>query len=743
MHSCGLALEMSTNYPENNELALDTRLLSDFIFELNISRRCVTSYPKGHPLIHASMQKVVSLLPALLEFREEITLGIARDTLIFEQSFLDRKNPVYKDYAKVLFSRGIATITFARKLEAEEIHRFNEILGLSLENIREKGGVEQMINSASIRHIRVKAIRYDLFRVIEKDQIETEEDDKKSSTVWENFVRHLLDGTIDPLGVYVAPPEEVDPEILARIMNEQSWKDSRSRELSYDHVIASYIRGVFGYEHEPVKRKAYLDRLSRFVSNLNSEMRSKFLTDTFKSLATNEECAEEVLSEFPQGIILETLENMNSRNLSPSPFVLSLLQKLAKHSRAGGGAKTALTEVEATGQELKEKLSIIFREDDIETLVPKSYQDTLQSIIAAEKITGLDLEEIEVLKKSLDSRCVDIQISAIILEIFKSGLTQDMEVLKQNLVDACSYFLEIGDFQALSELHGRLTDCQNTPHGGENSQMMEVLATFGKPEFTQEVLAGLRLCGKEKYPHINKLIHKVGKPFVEPVLDHLAEEPSRSIRRFCIDLLLEMGDVVRDAALSRLRDKKWYFLRNLILILRNLDDPAILPEIKKLRGHPHPRVREEVFKTLSHFQDPDAERMLLEDLSSQEKEIQRTAVQLAEDSQSPEVFNKLLELLNRGGIFGANFDLKIEVIRTLAEIGNPKSLPHLERLLRSKNFLHRQAMNRLKAEVIRSLEFYPTKEIGVLLEKFSRVRDNELANLAFQTLKNAQQRISP
>ena len=734
---------MSAHNPENNERALDTRLLSDFIFELNISRRCVTSYPKDHPLIRGSAEKVASLLPALLEFREEITLGIARDTLIFEQSFLDRKNPVYKDYAKVLFSRGIGALTFERKLEAEELLRFNEMLSLSQENIREKGGIEQMIDSAGIRHLRVKGIRYDLFRIIENDQIETEEEDKKSSTIWENFVRHLLDGTLDPSGAHLAGPVEIDPEILARIMNEQAWNDSRSRELSYDHVIASYIRGAFGYEHEPVKRKAYLDRLSRFVSNLNSEMRLKFLGDTFKSLAANQACAEEVLSEFPQGIILETLENMTSRNLSPSPFVLSLLQKLAKHSQAGGGSKTTLTEVEATGQELKEKLSIIFREDDIEALVPKDYRDTLQKIIAAEKITSLDLAEIEVLKTSLDTHSVDIQISAIILEIFKSGLTQDLEVLKKNLVDACSYFLEIGHFQALSELHGRLVDCQNTPLGGGNSQMREVLATFEKAEFTQEVLTGLRLCGKEKYPHISKLIQKVGKPFVEPVLDHLAEEPSRSIRRFCIDLLLEMGGVVRDAALSRLQDKRWYFLRNLILILRNLDDPSVLPEIKKLRGHRHPRVREEVFKTLSHFQDPDAERMLLEDLASQEKEIQRTAVQLAEDSQNPEVFNKLLELLNRGGIFGTNFDLKIEVIRTLAEIGNPKSLPHLERLFRSKNLLHRQAMNRLKAEVIRSLEFYPTQEASLLLEKFSRIRDHELVNLTSQTLKNVRLRMSP
>jgi HEAT repeat protein len=247
------------------------------------------------------------------------------------------------------------------------------------------------------------------------------------------------------------------------------------------------------------------------------------------------------------------------------------------------------------------------------------------------------------------------------------------------------------------------------------------------------VLNGLQSWGKEKYPDIQKLVQKVGQPFAEPVLDRLAEEPSRSIRRFYLDLLLEMGAVVRDVALSRLRDKRWYFVRNLTLILRHLDDPSILPAIKRILGHRHPRVREEVFRTLSHFRDPDADRMVLADLSSQEKEVQRSAVHLAEDSRSPEVLNKLLEFLNRRSVFGADFDLKIEVIRTLAKIGNPESLPHLERLLRWKNFLHRQAMNRLKAEAIISLEFYPTKEATLFLERVSR--DRKLANLASQTRK--------
>jgi hypothetical protein len=55
-----------------------------------------------------------------MEYRGEITLGVARDALIFEQIFLDQKNPVYRDYAKILFSHGIVALTFEKNLEERE-----------------------------------------------------------------------------------------------------------------------------------------------------------------------------------------------------------------------------------------------------------------------------------------------------------------------------------------------------------------------------------------------------------------------------------------------------------------------------------------------------------------------------------------------------------------------------------------------------------------------------------------------
>ena len=124
-------LEMNTKRQENSSSPLDTGLLSDFIFELTICSRCVTAYPSGHPFIKASLEKATNRIPQLFEFREEITLGVARETLVFDQTLLDKKNPVFKEYAKILFRHNIGALTFEKKIEFEELVHFNEILAAS------------------------------------------------------------------------------------------------------------------------------------------------------------------------------------------------------------------------------------------------------------------------------------------------------------------------------------------------------------------------------------------------------------------------------------------------------------------------------------------------------------------------------------------------------------------------------------------------------------------------------------
>ena len=84
---------------EHEKIPLDARLLSDAIIELNISRRNISIYPKDHPSVEKSLSRAYEFLQKLFELRPEITLAIAKDTLIIDDYYLDKKNPVYREFA--------------------------------------------------------------------------------------------------------------------------------------------------------------------------------------------------------------------------------------------------------------------------------------------------------------------------------------------------------------------------------------------------------------------------------------------------------------------------------------------------------------------------------------------------------------------------------------------------------------------------------------------------------------------
>ena len=134
---------------------------------------------------------------------------------------------------KYYFTMGLQRSRIEKRPEAEELLRFNEILSQNREKIREEGGIERVVESAGIRHLRVKAIEYGLFRATEDDQTRSPYEwrgkDKKNSTIWGDFVRVLLDGTLDPSGERLQVTAEIDPAVLAQVINETCLERSRQR----------------------------------------------------------------------------------------------------------------------------------------------------------------------------------------------------------------------------------------------------------------------------------------------------------------------------------------------------------------------------------------------------------------------------------------------------------------------------------------------------------------------------------
>jgi HEAT repeat protein len=714
----------------NSTLDLDTRLLSNFIYEFNIARRHVSAYPPNHPIIAVSAEKVLKHLRELLSVRDEITLGIAKDTLIIGDSFLDKTNPVYRDVARLLFGHGIAAITFSNSLKEDELVAFYHLLALKREQVEEQGGLLNAIRDNSILGIQIRHIDYSAFRATDEEALDGSNQplfEKQSALLWENFVRGMLDGTLVQGSDLPGQTIDLDPAVLADMLNQGKRKESsaQSESTSYDSTIASFLQQIDSRERFG-QREEMIRRLSSFISRLTPELRRQFLNSTFTNLANRQDLAESVLTRIPEDAILDALDDLSARQGSLPQMMLGLIGKLS------GSLEAKTSKLEQHRQHdidtvLGEKLKIIFQEDSLDKFLPENYQKALSSIIAGENISPAEQSEVEELKESLSGLAIEEQISTIILEIINSSTEGcNAEVMQRNLLDLCSYFLGMGDFPALANIFDRM-ERQSVEMEGRTCHILD---TFVTEEFVEEVLNGLNFWGKSKYQEIGDLIARVGAPFCEPLLDRLAEEQNMSLRRYYMEHLARIGTPARDAALGRLRDSRWYFIRNIILLLRNIEDPVVIPHIRRMTGHPHPKVRQEAIKGLLFFHDPEADTLLLRDLSSSDQETVLNATRLAEQSQNLEVLKRLVEFLRRGGLGAFDLELKITTIHTLGMIGNPVVLPELERLLTTRSFLRSGQLSRLKAETVQSLKHYPRQSVIGLLKELAQSGQDETRRLA-------------
>ena len=713
----------------------ENRLLSNLVFELNIARRHTTAYPDNHPIIIASAEKAISRLREFLAVHDEVTLGIAKETIMFGDSTLPQNNPASRDLARLLFSHGIASITFTHRLTLDELLRFFRLLLLKREQIDEQGGIILALSTAGIDGLLVQPIDYRAFQVTDEVQLDNWKQpplEQPSEFIWENFVRDLMAGRLHQDGQMI----DLDPEVLAEMLNRRGIEtngDERALK-TYARTISRFIEQLAGREHG-AQREELILRLSSFIYRLSPELRRKFVNSVFTSLAARQELAESVLPQITEEAILEALEELNDRHESISQNLLDIIGKLSAplankvsdlHEHPDGTKK----------EEVAEKLRTIFSEENQDKFLPEAYQKTLHSILAIEHVSPAEELDIAEWKKTLDSHPIEEKISVIILDIISNSFADcDPEVLGRNLIDLCSYFLELGDFDSLLAIHIRMSAKSASLPA---DLYKETMGFFSTPEFVQEVLNGLGLWGKAKYPEIGSLIGRVGEPFIEPLLDRLAEEQSMSLRRYYMDRLQEIGLSARDAVVARLYDKRWYFVRNLILILRNWEDPDVITHIRPLSRHPHPKVHTEAIRTLLHFNDEEADRHLLRDMESPDHETLLNAVRLSEHSHNPVVRKKLRDFLNRSGLGSIDFELKIAAIHACGMVGDPNILPDIERLLTSWSILRSGQLNRLKAEAVRSLKHYPRQAVISLVKNLAQSGKSHVREVAAEIYRNLQ-----
>ncbi|MBN1957515.1 MAG: hypothetical protein JXQ81_00955 [Desulfuromonadales bacterium] len=712
--------------PHNSErsatIDLDTQLLSDFIYALNIARRQLALYPPEHPQIQASSEAALAIFAKLCQFRETITLGVAPETLVFENNWLDGSNPVYRDFSHFLSALDIAAISFHSGLDAQELIQFNQILSQSWPEGEEANDIPQRLAIANITHVAVMPVNYAVFQGAEGAAQETE-----SGLLWEDFLHGLLGEQLDPDGHAIGVADRLNSELLAEIMN-SSEQGLSGKNIDYDQVISSFVAKIQGQEQQSLG--AVSAEFGQLTQKLNPAMKRNFLNSTFRALRQHPQAAETLLQNFPQELLQASLHHVNSQEDNISARLVDLLGQFStaassdKHLTSGTSAKLP-------DEILQSRIDVLLLEDNHDEFLPSDYQKTLDKILTGEIRGTIEPQMARDLKNNLEKQSVEKQCCTIIFNMLHNRVDQDVEnLLQDNLSELSHFFLDTGDFQALRDIY--LGWSQHLYNGMAQARFLDekVLAEHTGDVFMNLVLDSIELWGKDKYDDICAYIKEIGEPYTELLIERLANDEQMSQRKTWMKLLVELGKKGHQIIFQHLDDKRWYLIRNLLIVLGKQREAMPMKAVHQLTAHPHPKVRQEAIRILFRLNPATANRLLLKELSSGNRQSLPAAVQLAEISQDDKVLNQLHHLLQSEGHTEEDFALKKQILNTLAFLGRPESIPVLAKLLKKRGFIRSRRDKDFHQEIINHLGAYPRHASEPLLNAIINGRDRSASHLA-------------
>ncbi len=728
--------------PVAREIPLDTQLLSDAIIELNISKKNVGIYPPGHIQITRSIDRAFEILLKVFEIRDEMTLGVAKDTLLVGKDYLDRKNPVYRDFALSLNQQGIAAITFISGLNKDELVRFHRILTTKSEVIEAEGGILNVISNAQISHIVVKAIDYSAFHLTEEQEIlqgKVKTTGKEGSGLWQDFISHLSAGTLarpgQEQGVSLKDAEQIDPLELARLLNERKL-DPGMAVQSYDRIISTHIRGAAQKKEITREQSDTLRSLNNLLKNLHPDLRKQFLSVAFQRTADASPAAtEEILGGLTDAMVIEMIQQANVEGREISPTLTGLVSKLSSVGGIGTAAKT-LPQTMATPENMKK----LFDREQYESYVSEDYAATLKHLIETQPAAGftvIDGIPIEKHAETLKDEHLDFQIGRVTLAFIDEDLEDDDygEFLKK-VLEMIPGFLATENFGIIHDIIETLRQHGKTKKSMVVRSMVDMtLRTFDDPVFQNKVLDAFMACSKDKIRAGTGLLLALGPKAIPLILDQYAMEEAPGGRRVIFDLLCKLGNAATQEAVRRLNDPRPYYVRNLLMLIRWGWDASVCTSVKPLLRHKDAKVRQEALTTLLRFKNTAAIPALKATIGSSDPDEASMAIKLAGQFRIHDAIDALLSKIKKVALFETDYLINEEIILALGELGDPSVIPELEKLALASWALHPKRLAKMKAELFESLEHYPRNRIKGLLA-IGELSDNDRVKRACKKLRD-------
>lgn len=720
---------------ENGPVLSPSTAVAELVRALALAWKNLAAYPSGHPVLAGSVEQVHRHLQRLRGPAGDVVFGISSDALIYGEEKIEW--PHAQKFAHALYTRGVAVVRFGSDTDPRELEIFLRLLGTPAS--KHDAPVWEELTRQGVIGINLQPVDYSAVQVT--SDLSIEQPKRESANLWEDILQALLSGkditanarqllssvrSVDQLAALImrhvndaGSDATFDPDatfgvrILARV-NVDTPEAATSRVAE---AIGTHIAGSAG-----LKRQFAVQQVVQLLKSLPGSLRESVIRSVLDSLARDEAAASH-LREFTSALapdeVLDALRYLSNAG-TLSSHATRLLEALAL-------TRAPTRDSQPAPPALIAELVELFGEEDLDRFNPPDHlsllDDVSVTIPSSRPVSAGAMASLRERVDTVADDVVNLQVARSLMELVaRYGETRNPQALLRRIEGVFEAEVATAQFGEALEIVQRLREITSTS-GDERLRVavQESLARLASADVMQAIVAGLLAAPPEKTATIQWLIDALGEAALQSLLIALAEESNRSRRRKLFDFVSGLGQRIVPEVTRFLRDERWYVVRNMILLLRGVNDRSALAEIRRLAQHPDLRVRLEAIKSLLVL-DPTVPGSLLENaINDPDPKMAEAAIALVGSYGIREGVGPLVNIISGRDLLGRRRSLRIRAIRSLGELGAPEALPGVERFLKD-SFLPWPHRDERRA-AWESLASYPADARAPYIERGLRSRD--------------------
>ena len=439
---------------------------------------------------------------------------------------------------------------------------------------------------------------------------------------------------------------------------------------------------------DPAERETLVPQIIQLLRALPTEVREPVLAAALRVLASEEESnvhLARLAAALPPADVLRGLRRLAREQGQLSRHALRMAQALAEAHEELPPEPT-LPEPPADFAQM----AALFREEDVDRYNPEDHRALLAQkptvdlaaisveLAADPDAFGPDTESDDAIERRVVTTLLDmIAVSPTVVQPLVLGRLRDIYT---RALQASRFAQAIGIIRAIRELAADPGQAERQP------ALAEFLERLGDAEILAALVAASRQPGGPPFVQVQTLVLALGSSAARGLLEALAAEPDRARRLRLIELAASLGPAIIPETRRLLADPRWYVVRNMVLLLRRVQDRSAMSEILRYADHSDLRVRLEAIRALFAFDSKVPRDLLARTIHHPDPRLAEAAVLLTGQHGITQATDLLVEILRRWDFLGRKRSLRLKALRALADLGNPAALARLDRFFRERPF---------------------------------------------------------